>query len=311
MSLVAVFVLLIMHFLQVYSADISSIWSLSPLDLLLIGIWSFVSYSAYAYAVYVMLISAGLKNVGPFGWLRIYFVSRVANFLVIQGGNLFRLFVLKKKYGFSYANSIGVTTLLIWLNAAIALLASSYVFATIDLNNDSFGVSLFAASVLALAGVLSLPLIIVSLVKATENLQLLPAKISEPVLKVSNYFVETIKNHRLMAQIFTLSCVHFAFFVGVNYFSFRALGQQVDVAGVCLFTTALVFTRYVNIVPGNLGLSELIGGLVSELLGIGFGSGLLVVGIVRMTEVLIILLFGLVYGKLLILDFLRNRSTSD
>ena len=258
-----------------------------------------------------MLIRAGLKDMSPFGWLRVYFVSRLANFFVIQGGNLFRLFVLKKKYGFSYAHSIGVTTLLIWLNAAIALLASSYLFATIEWDSDSFGVSLFASSVLALAGVLCLPLMIVWVVGVSENSRLLPTKILEPLLKVSSYFVETIKNHRLMAQICALSCVHFAFFIGVNYFSFRALGQEVDVAAACLFTTALVFTRYVNIVPGNLGLSELIGGLVSEMLGIGFGSGLLVVGIVRMTEVLIILLFGLVYGKLLILDFLRNRSTSD
>ncbi len=303
--------LLIAYFLHKYSADISGLASLSLLDMLLISIWSLITYVTYAYSVYAMLTSAGLKDLSLSGWLRIYFVSRLVNFFVIQGGNLFRLFVLKKKYGFSYAHSIGVTALLIWLNATIALLASSYLLATIEWDSNSFGVSLFASSVLALAGVLCLPLMIVWVVGVSENSRLLPTKMLEPLLKVSSYFVETIKNHQLMAQICALSCVHFAFFIGVNYFSFRALGQEVDVAAACLFTTALVFTRYVNIVPGNLGLSELIGGLVSEMLGIGFGSGLLVVGIVRMIEVLIILLFGLVYGKLLILDFLRNRSTSD
>lgn len=302
--------LLIVHFLHKYSADISGLKSLSLLDILLIGIWSFVSYSAYAYAVFVMLIDAGLRNLKPFAWLRIYFASRLVNLFVIQGGNLLRLFLLKKKYNFSYANSIGITALLIWLNASIALLVSCYLFASVDWHADEVGNGLLAWSVAALAAILLTPLLLVWVMKANKGSPIWPAKVLEPSLKIADYFVATTKNKRLMTQITVLSCIHFIFFVGVNYFSFRALGQTVDIAGACLYSAAFVFTRYINIVPGNLGLSELIGGLVSEQLGIGFGNGLLVAGIVRVVEVITIIFFGLFYGKFLMLDYFRNRQNA-
>jgi uncharacterized membrane protein YbhN (UPF0104 family) len=151
------------------------------------------------------------------------------------------------------------------------------------------------------------PLLLVRVVTTFKCLATLPTKILEPALKIADHFVATMKNRRLMMKITFLSCIHFFFFVGANYFSFRALGQTVDVVGVCIFTTVFVFTRYINIVPGNIGLSELVGGLVSEQLGIGFGNGLLVSGIVRMIEILMIMIFGLSYGKFLLWEYFRNR----
>ena len=70
-----------------YWADMSSLQHLSLPDILIIDAWSFVPYAAYAYAVYVVFVSLGLKNLGPFAWLRIYFVSRLVNFFVTQCGN--------------------------------------------------------------------------------------------------------------------------------------------------------------------------------------------------------------------------------
>jgi uncharacterized membrane protein YbhN (UPF0104 family) len=309
--LVAVFVLMIVYFLRRYSADISGLQSLSLLDVLLICIWSFVSYTAYAYAVYAMLISAGLKDVDPYGWLRIYFVSRLVNFFVIQGGNLYRLVLLKNKYNFSYANSIGITAFLIWLNASIALLVSSYILATMEWRPGDFVDNLLVWSVAGLVILLLTPLLLVKSVTTFKCLATLPTKFLEPALKITDHFVATMKNRRLMMKITCLSCIHFFFFVGASYFSFRAIGQTVDVVAVCIFTTVFVFTRYINIVPGNIGLSELVGGLVSEQLGIGFGNGLLVSGIMRMIEILTIMLFGLFYGKFLLLEYFRNRPKED
>ncbi len=49
-----------------YWADMSSLQHLSLPDILIIDAWSFVPYAAYAYAVYVVFVSLGLKNLGPF-----------------------------------------------------------------------------------------------------------------------------------------------------------------------------------------------------------------------------------------------------
>ncbi len=296
-----------MHFLQVYSADISSIWSLSPLDLLLIGIWSFVSYSAYAYAVYVMLISAGLKNVGPFGWLRIYFVSRVANFLVIQGGNVFRLVLLKKKYNFPYTNSLGITVFLVWVNALIALLASFFFLIGNEFDVAAVGLELSSWVLLFSLALLVGPMLVVRLINSYRTAAFWNFRIPQLIANVSRYFTDITKDSSLIGKTIYLSSIHFFFFAGVNYLAFYAIGYPIGIAETCFFTTAFVFTRYVNIVPGNIGLSELVGGLVAEQLGIGFGNGLLVSGIVRMIEILMIMIFGLFYGKFLLLEYFRNR----
>lgn len=304
--LIALFVLAIVYFLRKYSADISNLKQLSLVDIALIGAWSFVSYTAYAYAVYIVFIDLGLKNLGPGTWLRIYFVSRLVNFFITQGGNLYRLFVLKKNYGFSYTNTVGVTVFLIWINAAIAVLASAYALNGLEYDFQFSGLSLLWWCALLLIGLMTAPLIAILLTDRRWMASIAGHKFVVPFLHVAEFFTNTIKNIRLFAVITILSVIHFCFFLGVNYFSFRAIGQQIDIGIVCVFTTAFVFTRYINVVPGNLGVSELVGGLMSEQMGVGFSNGLIVSGIVRMVEVLVILLTGLVYGKILALSFFRR-----
>jgi len=304
---IAMFVLAIVYFMRKYSADISSLQYLSLPDIFLIGAWSFVSYGAYAYTVYVVFVDLGLKGLGLFGWLRIYLVSRLVNFLVTQGGNLYRLILLKKKYNFSYTNSIGVTTFLVWINALIALMASAYFLAGFERKLYLHGVSLLSWSVLALVMLLLGPLLIVRSIQSFRRSSIWQSRALRPFANIADFFTASLKNGRLLARLTILSAIHFCFFVGVNYFSFQAIDQPVDLAIVCIFTTAFVFTRYVNVVPGNIGLSELVGGLVSEQMGVGFGNGLLVSGIVRIVEVIMILLIGLIYGQFMVFNYFARR----
>ena len=295
--LIGIFILAILYFLRKYSADISNLKNLSWTDVVVIGFWSAISYTAYAYAVYLVFIDLGLKKLGPLGWLRIYYVSRLVNFFITQGGNLYRLIVLKKKYGFSYTNTVGVTAFLIWINALIAVLAAAIVLLRPELDVMVEGLSLFAWSIVLLFGLLAVVPVMLYVVRSGLRRPETRAKFLTSIVQIAEFFVATLRNQRLFARIGLLSCVHFAFFVGVNYFSFRAIGQSVDVGIVCIFSTAFVFTRYINIVPGNLGLSELVGGLMSEQLGIGFSNGLMVTGIVRMIEVIMILVAGAADGR--------------
>jgi uncharacterized membrane protein YbhN (UPF0104 family) len=305
-AVVAIVMMMIVYFMREYASDISNIRNLSFSDLFLIGVWSFVSYTAYAYAVYIVLVDIGLKNLGPAGWLKIYFVSRLANLFVTQGGNVFRLVILKKKYDFSYTNAIGVTGFLVWINAVIALLASAFFLARAAQTPLILGLSLLHwAGILVLALLIG-PSVTAWAIVAFRDSSAWKSRLLRPFGDLAKFFISTLKNPSLFSQITILSIVHFIFFVGVNYFTFRAIGQPIGLAAVCLFTTAFVFTRYINVVPGNLGVSELVAGLVSEQMGVGFGNGLLVSGIVRIVEVVMILVIGLLYGKVLAYNHLRD-----
>ena len=306
LTAIAIFALLIVYFMRKYSSDLANLRYVSLTDILLIGAWSFVSYSAYAYAVFVVLVAVGLEKLGPVGWLKIYFVSRLANLFVTQGGNVFRLVVLKKKYNFSYTNSIGVTAFLVWINAVIALLASTFFLARLDQAFVILGLNVWHWSIMAALTLLLFPSAIAFAILARQDSPIWQTRLLNPFAMVAAFFVSTVRDVTLFSKVTLLSAVHFCFFLGVNYLTFRAIGQPIELAAVCFFTTAFVFTRYVNIVPGNLGVSELVGGLVSELMGVGFGNGLLVSGIVRIVEVIMILLIGLIYGKFLAFNYLRK-----
>jgi len=305
--IIALFVVAIIYFMRRYSADISSLRNLSWQSIAVIGAWSFVSYTTYAYAVYVVFIDLGLKNLGPIGWIKIYFVSRLVNLFVIQGGNLYRLIVLKKKYGFSYTNSIGVIAFLIWINALVALLSSVVALGTFERSFILYGFSLYTWCVLLVVAAASVPLFAVLAARMLRASSLESSRLVQPILSIAEFFIETVRKYSFFAKIAALSAAHFCFFVGVNYFTFSAIGQTLDLAVVCIFTTAFVFTRYINIVPGNLGVSELVGGLISEQMGVGFGNGLVVAGIVRMVEVLMIVLAGMIYGKFAVFEYFSNR----
>jgi len=303
---IVIFALMIVYFMGKYASDISSLQHLSPQDILLIAAWLFVSYTAYACAVYVVLVALGLKRLGPFGWLRIYFASRLANIFVTQGGNVFRLVILKKKFNFSYTNSIGVTVFLIWINALIALFAALLILTGRGIKSEAEFTSLLGWSMLAVLVLMLGPLLIVWLIQYFRKSSIWLSPVLRPFRDIAEFFASTVKNFSLLSQITSLSVAHFFFFVGVNYFCFRAIGQSVGIAAVCLYTTAFVLTRYINIVPGNLGVSELVGGLVSEQMGIGFGNGVLVVGIIRFVEIMIIVLFGVICGQIFALSSFRK-----
>ena len=305
-AVIAIVTMMIVYFMRKYASDISNIRNISLSDLFLIGLWSFVSYTAYAYAVYIVLVDTGLKNLGSVGWIKIYFVSRLANLFITQGGNVFRLVILKKKYDFSYTNAIGVTGFLVWINAVIALLASAFFLAGVGQTSLVLGLSLFHWSIVLALALLTGPSFIAWAIVSSRNSSAWQSRFLRPFGDLAKFFIATLKKPALFSQITILSMVHFTFFVGVNYFTFRAIGQPIEIAAVCLFTTAFVFTRYINVVPGNLGVSELAAGLVSEQMGVGFGNGLLVSGIVRIVEVVMILLIGLLYGKVLAFNYLRE-----
>jgi len=301
----------IAYFMRKYSADISNVRNLSWTSIGLISIWSFASYTTYAYAVYIVLVDLGLKGLRPVGWIRIYYVSRLVNFFVMQGGNLYRLIMLKKNYGFSYTNSIGVTAFLIWINASVALLSSAIMLSTFDESFDLYGISLRAWCIALLLAAITVPLIASSAGRMMRRPANELHRFARPILVIAEFFVETIKKKTFFAKVTALSAAHYFLFIGVNYVSFTAIGVPLDLPVVCLYTTALVFTRYINVVPGNLGVSELVGGLVSEQMGVGFGNGLVVAGIVRIVEVIMIVIAGLIYGKFAVFEYYSNRKQTD
>lgn len=306
-AVIGLLVVAIAYFMRKYSADISNLRELSFLNVAIIGVWSIASYTAYAYAVYIVLVDLGLKKLGLGSWLKIYFVSRLVNFFITQGGNLYRLIILKKNYGFSYTNSVGVTGFMIWSNATAAVLASVIALASTNREYLVGGLGLLQWCLLLFVALMIVPLIAIPFADKRLMSGLARFRLFRPLLEIAEFFVATVRKRSLFSVVTILSVIHFFFSIGMVYFTFRAIGQDIDVVTASVFTTAFVFTRYINVVPGNLGVSELVGGLLSEQMGVGFSNGLIVTGILRVVEILIILLAGAFYGKAATFSWFSRR----
>lgn len=285
---------LIVYFFRKYSADLSAIRNLSVLDIANIGLWLFISYTAYAWSQYIVLRDLGLKSLGAWRWLQIYYVSRAMNFVIIQGANLYRMLILKHQYGFSLANSVGVTAYILWLNAIAALsIAALALPALLDSEMPPA-----YATIAVIVGLTALPIIVTLLIGRSLELPMWQNRFTEPVAKIVRFFNASYAKPLLNLRLFGFNVVNFIFFAGAIYFSFRALDADVPVLATLVFSAAFILTRYVSIVPGNIGLSELVSGLVAEMLGTGFGAGLLVAAVIRVVELLLIGTLGVANGGL-------------
>ena len=234
----------------------------------------------------------GLRSLGMLRWLQIYYVSRAMNFVVIQGANLYRILVLKRQYGFSLANSIGVTAYIMWLNGLSVLCvgAATLPFVSPPTTNS---ISLSAALIL---GSTILPILLTLALRETVARPAWQRKSLEPFAKIVRFFNASYRKPLLNLRVFALGVINLLFFAGAIYVGFEALDAGVSLPQSVLFSAVFVLTRYVNIVPGNIGLAELVGGLASEMLGTGFGAGLLVAGVIRVVELLLIGTLGVANG---------------
>ena len=68
------------------------------------------------------------------------------------------------------------------------------------------------------------------------------------------------------------------------YVCFYAIRNPLNLFQTLLFTIVLFLSRSVNLTPGNIGLTELICGYFSQYLGATVGSGIIVSGIIRIVE---------------------------
>jgi uncharacterized membrane protein YbhN (UPF0104 family) len=101
-------------------------------------------------------------------------------------------------------------------------------------------------------------------------------------------------------EIFALSIISLCFFSLSIFLVFRSLEIRTSAAEVVLFVTTILISRAINIVPGNIGITEIVCGHLNRLLGGTIGNGILVSGVLRTISYLINILLGILAAKTLL-----------
>ncbi|MCB9721746.1 MAG: flippase-like domain-containing protein [Candidatus Omnitrophica bacterium] len=276
---------LIVRYFSTHTEEFELLKSISPRDILaLIGIL-FVVQATHCFKLYLLVLPLGLRDVPFWRWFGIITVSRFVNQHMLQGAHIYRFLKLKKDYQFSYTKSLGFTVYYLWIET-VSLLAVTFLiigYAHLTPKYD------FGTVLATLAGVLAASLIgpaVVMLLYQRFGRGRLPVW-DERVAGISDTILKHVRNPRFLIFYGLITVGFILVYLSAVRIGFAALGVPVSFYQNVLFTVVLILTRMFNIVPANIGVSELVCGTISEAINISFGSGILVAGIVRIVNYLI------------------------
>lgn len=100
-----------------------------------------------------------------------------------------------------------------------------------------------------------------------------------------------------MFKLIGLFLIYFSLNVWMVAAGFKALDLTLSHGQIFLFTVTLLVSRSVNIVPGNLGISEWLCGYLSLAMGGELGRGIMISGILRLIDYLLINTLGIIFIK--------------
>ena len=96
-------------------------------------------------------------------------------------------------------------------------------------------------------------------------------------------------------------------YMGAIRAGFNAIGINIAFYQCLLFTVVLIVSRMFNIVPANIGISEVICGSISKAVDISFGSGIIISGIIRIINYAI---YGLVTLATYISSLIKSEKAT-
>lgn len=252
--------------------------------------------------ILLILRDLKLRGVTFFQWFQIFVVSRFISFHFSQGGNIYRIIKLKKSCDFAYTKSISMTIFFIWMEVVINFFITGCCVHVLRLKSapqyQSVPTFFFAVIVLLLVTPYMFRFLLDRVSIRHQGIMWLKDRISDLI----QMLIGQIHNGRLFLIYTILTLLIFVFLNIAVYICFDAVQIRLSVVEVLLFTVVLFMSRLINLTPGNIGLTELICGFFSPYLGITVGSGIIVSGVIRIVEYIILGVGTLLFYRSIHLD---------
>lgn len=235
-------------------------------------------------------------------WFGLSVVTTMGNYITpFSGGMVARAAYLKHQHEFAYARFA-------------TLIASNYlvVFWVVGVVGFSILAVFFPLKevYLSLALIFLVVSLVISMLILLPNIRLPGNYRLARILNTSLEGWNIVKNdRRLLAQL-VLYTVANILLNGLSFWiAYTALGVQIPFNSALLISLIGIFSVFLNITPGNLGIQEIVVSISSNLLGAGSGEGLIVALIVRTATLLLVFVLGPIFSYILAkrLAILKNQ----
>ncbi|MBF0478241.1 MAG: flippase-like domain-containing protein [Candidatus Omnitrophica bacterium] len=209
-------------------------------------------------------------------WFKIFYTGKFVGFFISQGGTIYRSSILKSKFGFPVSSFIGFMIFFTWLDAVMIILTMLPLifFCFKPMMTDHVIVYL-----MAVVGIFLFIPIIFFRIRQSEN------KKSSPIINYSFRIRDSLKaQFQDQPRFWKIVAINFCLLVlSIVQIAicFTAFSIQVSWMGIGIFTLVFLLSRTLNIVPGNVGLAEILCGTITKLLSLSWGIGVLISAIFR------------------------------
>lgn len=252
---------------------------------------------------HIVLQKCSEKPVPFLAWTRLFLLGQFANMMVPQAGNVLRGVRLKQDWGVSYTRYVSSYISFQWIDTALTLvLAAGVILAT----RPGFRIGSFNA--VGLLGVIFAAVVLGPFLargglrrwsvrpgwaawahgRASQAIDLAVASAHDPVY---------------MAKMVATGVLGFVMLAATVYSGFACLDIYPTLSATALFCVLLRIGLILQITPGNIGVRELVWGVLGELTQIGKGPSLWAALLFRIISSLIIFGSGIACGGF---DLLRS-----
>jgi len=212
-----------------------------------------------------------------------------------QGAILYRSLYLKNQFGFSYTKSISLNVFFTWFETVLLLVFALIVFSLFD---PSFIIGPF--SILYFLSISIFVFLITPFIARRcfsthtgkyQKIQWLFDKFRELAADIT----DNMKDISFITKFMLYSLVTFILQIAWMSICTQALALDINLSGIVLLVVVIQLSGLVRIIPGNLGITELASGAVTEIIGWNLGVGIIISVIQRVVVYLSFLIWGICF----------------
>ncbi|MCK5214056.1 MAG: flippase-like domain-containing protein [Candidatus Omnitrophica bacterium] len=290
------FLVLIIHYFRGHQEELKLLAKIRISDaLLLIGATLGIYYS-HATNVLMILRKVGLKGISLYAWFRMFIIARYINFHVTQGRTVYLLYKLKKEHNLSYTQGLSMMVFLSWYYAVTIFIFCFLMLGAFHTNISIKGHNLSAWLFVIIVTTALMPIYL----KLILRLPLRHPKLNNFEDRVNSFLqgFQTNLQDKIHLVKLTLYClIQFILYFFMVYVSFRAIDFNLDMPSLALFTFTLIISKYYSIVPGNIGITEMLCGALTVKMGGELSNGIIVSSLIRIIDYLLVTILGIIFAK--------------
>lgn len=294
----------VVYFLLGNKQQIKQVLSLRPFFIITLSILICLDLLINSLRMRIVLEKCNNTKLPFARWLKIFLLARFLNTAIPQLGNLYRGVTLKQNFGISYTNYISSLAAFGWIDTIINLTFAFVIIISTNHNLKFIGIQAWLFLGIVIIMIVVGPIVadaIIHLFKIkTKTLSWIHSKLTE-VFSIS---VKTLKDINYLSSMLIVTFIAFVITISMFYICFLGIDVPASLAAIAIFFSVLRLGDIIVITPGNVGVREIIFGMVTAKLGFNMIDGILVSTILRVLGTVIIFIAGSSLGGI---GILRHR----